>query len=132
MEFDLSFDYIHAERLTENISDKVNMNIQLSFPSSPPKVEDGKLEARFIVNITSQPPLLALTLKGVLRMTGSREEVEEARKRLESGETDPALFHLLASYIIFETALLAKELGLPPAIPLLPTHMGGEPGFNPV
>lgn len=132
MQLNLSFEYIHAERLSESPVNNANLNIQLSFPASPPRVEDGVLVIRFVANITSQPPVLSLTLKGAVRMAGSEEEVENVKKSLEEGKPDPALLHLLTSYVVFEAALLAKELGLPPAIPLPPPQKGGEPGFNPV
>ncbi len=133
MQVNLSFEYIHAEKLSEPQGGGVNLNVQLSFPAAPVSGGEGSLEARFVANITSQPPVLVITLKGVLRASGGRDEIGELRRRLEGGEPDPALIHTLTTYILFEAALLSKELGLPPAIPLPPPRKGGkEPGFSPV
>lgn len=119
MRLSIIYEYIHAEKLTENITGNININVQLTFPSSPNiVVTPTELKARFIANITSTPPVLNITLKGVLAVSGDPKNIKKIEENIKNKKPDPPLIHFLTSHILFESALLARELGLPPAMPL--------------
>ncbi len=86
-----------------------------------------------MTNITSQPPLVVITLKGAVRARGEKAEIDELEKGLSQGKPDPELVRLLTSNVLFEAMMLMRELGFPPTLPLpSPPEKGGEPGFKPV
>ena len=135
MRLSISYEYIHAERLTEQISGNINVNVQLTFPSSADIAVTGtEMKAKFIANITTAPPALNITLKGVLVIVGDHEKLKNIVENLKRKKPDPQLLHFLTSHVLFESALLARELGLPPTMPIpQPPRPSRETGtFKPV
>ncbi|RLE60524.1 MAG: hypothetical protein DRJ35_03030 [Thermoprotei archaeon] len=133
MEFSTRIDYIHAERITEEITSHTNINVQISIPSAQPKITETEIIIPFSLTVTSTPPTYEIIIKGKTKIKGMRRELEHLKESLRRKKPHHTILQTITSTVLFEAALLARELGYPPLIPL-PTKSGSNPpmGIQPV
>ncbi|ABL78182.1 hypothetical protein [Thermofilum pendens] len=119
MKVSLTYTYIHAEKLSEPTGAQINVNVQLTFPTSM-NIVGGELVAEFLANVTSVPAFFTVSLKGRISVSASEGELKELQEGLKNGRPDPQIIQMLSSNVLFETMLLLRELGIPPSLPLPP------------
>ncbi len=114
-------DYIHAERLPipHSPSQPVNMMFNLNILNTNVMSQDTTIEVPFVVNISSMPSIISVTLKGALILQFEKKnDAEEIMKNITEGKVPDAISMVIMQYIIFEISLIMRELGMPPMIPL--------------
>ncbi len=116
--------YMHAERLSESATPQVRYEIQLSIPSGEPRLEGERLRMPYVFNLTTTPPLLSVTLRGEVVITGRPERLREVLEESRQKGAPSQILHAATQYAMFEAMLLARELGLPPPIPVPPPKRG--------
>uniref|UniRef100_A0A7J3X8Z2 Uncharacterized protein n=1 Tax=Thermofilum pendens TaxID=2269 RepID=A0A7J3X8Z2_THEPE len=121
MQLSISFTYLQAEKLLENPQGPLNVNLQVTFPTSVERHSDSALVIGFVANVTSSPPAFAAVVKGRLLAQGSSEEVRSLEEKLRTRAPDPELVQLVTNQVLFEVMLLLREIGFPPALPLFTT-----------
>jgi len=134
MEFVTRINYIHAEKISEHIVPNMNINIQLSVPSSKPIITDNEVAINFTLTVNTTPPIYEIVIKGKTRIKGKKEELEKIKKALKERKNIPLLMQTITSTAIFEAALLARELGFPPILPIPSKNKSSGPpmGLQPI
>ncbi len=123
-------DYIHAERLPipHSPSQPVNMMFNLNILNTNVTSQDSTVEVPFVVNISSMPSIISVTLKGALILQFEKKsDAEEMLKNISEGKVPDAINMVIMQYIIFEVSLIMRELGMPPMIPI-PQIQPQKPG----
>ena len=110
-------DYIHAERPLPITTQQFNVVFNVSILGNV-NTRDNTAEIPFVISVTSNPPVFSLSLKGVLLIEGSNEVINDLVKKLKEGKVPDQLQAIITQFAIFEASLLARELGLPPIIPI--------------
>ena len=98
----------------------MGVQAQLSVPAGKPVRERGVVRMPFAFNLTTQPPLFTVTIKGLLLVKGGEEELNNVERSIKGGKPMPSVVQPLTSHTLFLAMLLARELGFPPALPLKP------------
>jgi len=80
---------------------------------------ESLLTASFVANVSSTPPAFSAVVKGKLVAQGSSEEIKALEEKIRSHTPDPELVQLVTNQVLFEVMLLLREIGFPPALPLL-------------
>ncbi len=128
MRLSIVYDYIHAERVASETTGQLGINVQVTFPASKQiTVKEGEMAISFAVTVSTSPPVITIVLKGRLLISDKQEKLREINNSIKTGKIQPSLVQFVTSHALFEAALLTRELGLPPAIPV-PIHKqkGGE------
>ncbi|MEM2217695.1 MAG: hypothetical protein QW760_00155 [Thermofilaceae archaeon] len=120
---------IRAERYNfEAISQLgINVNIMLG------KLEKSQPGYRlsFVVKLEYSPPIASIDVKGLANITPSNEEeCNSLENGVKSGQAPPAIAASIYSYLFPIIALLSREIGLPPPVPMpvsAPQPEKGEP-----
>ena len=130
----LRVDYIHAERLSEAKPEHVDVQVQLSIPSREPKWEARSVEIPYTATVNTSPPIFSITVKGRALIEGPEEEIAKLREEFSRKKVAMGIVQAVTSFVLFEVALLARELGFPPTIPSisLPKRERPPPGMAPV
>lgn len=118
--------YVHAERLSESATPQVGYGVQLSISSGEPRLEGDRLRMPYVFNLTTTPPLLSVTLRGEVVIAGEPERVCKVLEESKRRSAPSQILHAAAQYAMFEAMLLARELGVPPPIPIPPPKRGEE------
>ncbi|NPA23197.1 MAG: hypothetical protein GXO23_02745 [Crenarchaeota archaeon] len=124
-------DYIHAERLPipHSPSQPVNMMFNLNILNTNVTLQDSLIEIPFVVNISSVPSIISVTLKGALVLQFEhKNDAEEIMKSISEGKVPDAINMIIMQYIIFEVSLIMRELGMPPMIPVPQVQAPQKPG----
>lgn len=108
---------IRAERYSfEPISQLgINVNVVLG------KLEKTQLGYRlsFVVKLEYSPPIASIDVKGSANIAPSSEEERSALEAgVKSGQAPPAIATSIYGYIFPIIALLSREVGLPPPVPM--------------
>jgi hypothetical protein len=107
----IRFDYIHAERLgipPQGV--QIQMNMQIMIEGERAVKRGGMTEIPFTISISSNPSVVTVTIRGVATVQG---EVDV--KNLPPHVTGPIM-----QAALFEAALIMRELGFPPPLPVQP------------
>ncbi|MCX8170271.1 MAG: hypothetical protein N3D72_04195, partial [Candidatus Methanomethyliaceae archaeon] len=81
-------------------------------------ISDG-LEFSFIFTANYNPAIANIIIKGLVRVSGSKEELEDIRKSYEKKRALPAqILQSVANASFMEGVIIAKSLNIPPPIPL--------------
>jgi len=135
VQLSVSFTYLQAERLLESLQGPLNVNLQVTFPTSVELRSESSLAVSFVANVTSTPPAFSAVVKGKLLAQGSSEEIRTLEEKIRSRTPDPELIQLVTNQVLFEVMLLLREIGFPPALPLLaatPQQPSVQGEFRPV
>lgn len=113
---------IHAERLPNpQASNVLNIIFNVSIGSNF-SIKGEVVELPFTISITSTPPILSISLRGSLILQLSQSDIDKLSKLLSEGKVPAQIQTLITQYAIFESGLIARELGLPPIIPIQLQH----------
>lgn len=110
--------YIFGEKIME-LSEP--MNIQITTNISVVKVVSTNegLECNFIFTANYNPAIANIIIKGVVKIVGNKEEIEEIKKNYERKKVIPTqIIQSIANASFIEGVILAKSLNIPPPIPL--------------
>lgn len=110
--------YMLGEKLME-ISEPTNIQIttNISIVRLIP-IGDG-LEFSFIFTANYNPAIANIIIKGLVRISGSKEELENIRKSYEKKKILPTqILQSVANASFVEGVIIAKSLNIPPPIPL--------------
>jgi len=110
--------YIHAEKLSEIRVPQIQFQIQITLPSGEAQTFKQELRIPYVFNLSSMPPILNVTLKGTVVVSGDEEALKDLKKKLKERKIPKELIHATTQYTMFEAMLLARELGIPPPMPL--------------
>ncbi len=125
--------YIHAERLSEIKVPQIQFQIQITLPSGETQISKQELRIPYVFNLSSTPPILNVTLKGVVIVSGDEKELENLKKKLKERKIPKELIQATTQYTMFEAMLLARELGIPPPMPLpAPGPQRKPPSVTPI
>lgn len=97
------------------------INIQITTNISVIKIipTNEGLECSFIFTANYNPAIANIIIKGVVKIAGNKEELEELKKNYERRKTMPAqIIQSIANASFIEGVILAKSLNIPPPIPL--------------
>ena len=126
---------IRAERYSFEAPSQLNVNVNIML---------GKLERRgkayeasFVVKLEYTPPIASIEVKGVAHVVPtSDKEKKELEQSLKSKRTPPTIAASVYGYVFPVIALLSREVGLPPPIPMplpppqqLRKDRGAAPGY---
>ena len=112
------FVYIHGEVTTSpppGTQLQMAMNIQVS---GPPEVMEELVNVPFTITVSSIPPSISITIRGLLAIQATSDDVKRVSSQLKSGTVPPEVQAIITQYAVFEAGLVARELGIPPTIPL--------------
>ncbi len=134
MEITTKINYIHAERISEGSYPHMNVNIQLSVPSSEPHFSETDIDIPFILTVNTTPPVYEIVIKGIAKIKGQEKELENLKNALEKKKNLPSIMQTITSVAIFEAALLSRELGFPPLLPIPTQKASSNPpmGLQPI
>jgi len=106
--------YIHGE--VNGVAP--NMNVAVNFQlNNAPVVRDNVMEVPFSISASSVPPLLSITIKGTAIVQGDPKAINSLANELRSGKPNQVQA-LAMQYAMLELALISRELGLPPILPV--------------
>ncbi len=75
--------------------------------------------AGFIVKVDFSPPIASIEVRGTVHVApASEEERGELERSASTGQPLPPLAVSIYAYVLPVVALLARELGLPPPVPM--------------
>lgn len=97
------------------------MNIQITTNISVIKIisTNESLECNFVFTANYNPAIANIIIKGIVRITGNKEELEEIKKNYEKKKTIPTqIIQSIANASFIEGVILAKSLNIPPPLPL--------------
>jgi len=110
--------YIHAEKISEIRAPQIQFQIQITVPSGEVRASEQELLIPYAFNLNSVPPILNVTLKGDIVVYGDKDRLENLRNDIKKRKIPKELIQAATQYTMFEAMLLARELGIPPPIPL--------------
>jgi len=114
----IALNYIHAEKLVNMVGGQLQMQLQLALPSGQVIREGTRVILPFTLTVSTSPPVLTMTVKGVAEVRFSDEtSLEKLMKDLEKGIVPQPIFTAVFQHCYFEVLLFSRELGLPPPIP---------------
>ncbi|MCS7097697.1 MAG: hypothetical protein NZ922_01805 [Candidatus Methanomethyliaceae archaeon] len=128
LNLNIVINYMLGERFLE-ISEPTNIQIttNISIMRLTP-ISDG-LEFSFIFTANYNPAIANIIIKGLIRISGSKEELEEIRKNYEKKKAIPAqILQSVANASFIEGVIIAKSLNIPPPIPLPMIAQSSEEG----
>lgn len=114
------FLYIHGEVTAPpppGSQIQMAMNIQVN---GPPEVFNELINVPFTITVTSIPPSISITIRGLLSIQATNDEIKKLSNQLKTGSVPPEIQTIITQYAVFEAGLVARELGIPPTIPLPP------------
>ncbi|MDH5806921.1 MAG: hypothetical protein QXW62_03595 [Candidatus Methanomethylicaceae archaeon] len=118
MNINILINYILGEKIMD-ISEP--MNIQITTNISVIKIisTNESLECNFVFTANYNPAIANIIIKGIVRITGNKEELEEIKKNYEKKKTIPTqIIQSIANASFIEGVILAKSLNIPPPLPL--------------
>jgi len=109
----IRFDYIHAERLGVPPSGvQIQMNMQVMIEGERAVKRGGVTEIPFTISISSSPSVVTVTIRGVAAVQGE----------VDAKNLPPHVAGPIMQAALFEAALIMRELGFPPPLPVQPQH----------
>ncbi|MEZ0318695.1 MAG: hypothetical protein ABWK05_01700 [Pyrobaculum sp.] len=116
----IRFDYIHAERLgVPPPGAQLQMNMQVMIEGER-AVRRGELtEIPFTISISSVPGIVTVTIRGVATVQGD----------VDVKNLPPQVAGPIMQAAIFEAALVMRELGFPPPLPVQPQQPATSPHY---
>ncbi|WP_054856588.1 hypothetical protein [Vulcanisaeta sp. JCM 16159] len=116
----IRFDYLHAERL-QLIPPQTQVAFNVNLVIGPNAVVRGDLvEIPFSLAASSSPSIVSISIRGALILQGDPRQLEDIAKSVNSGKSPQIIQMMIGQYVFFEVNLLLKELGIPPAMPIVP------------
>lgn len=116
----IRFDYLHAERL-QLMPQQVQVAFNVNLVIGPNAVAKGDMvEVPFSLVANSTPSVVNISIRGALMLQGDPKQVDEIAKSINSGKPPQFIQLMIGQYVFFEVNLLLKELGIPPAMPVVP------------
>jgi hypothetical protein len=116
----IRFDYLHAERL-QLMPQQVQVAFNVNLVIGPNAVARGDMvEVPFSLVANSTPSVVNISIRGALMLQGDPKQVDEIAKSINSGKPPQFIQLMIGQYVFFEVNLLLKELGIPPAMPVVP------------
>ncbi|MEM0369981.1 MAG: hypothetical protein QXU58_01980 [Pyrobaculum sp.] len=107
----IRFDYIHAERLgVPPAGAQLQMNMQVMIEGERSVKRGGVVEIPFTISISSVPSVVTVTIRGVAAVQGE----------VDVKNLPPQVAGPIMQAAIFEAALIMRELGFPPPLPVQP------------
>jgi len=117
-QINFKIDYIHAEKLSEMIKGQIQVQIQITAPSSQPTWKNGLVIIPYSFNLSTTPPAFIISIKGKIIVKGQEDEINNLKKAFKKKEIPPQILQVLTQNLIFEATLISRELGFPPSLPL--------------
>ncbi|MFB6471092.1 MAG: hypothetical protein TU36_007685 [Vulcanisaeta sp. AZ3] len=115
----IRFDYLHAERL-QLMPQQVQVAFNVNLVIGPNAVARGDMvEVPFSLVANSTPSVVNISIRGALMLQGDPKQVDEIAKSVNSGKPPQFIQLMIGQYVFFEVNLLLKELGIPPAMPVV-------------
>lgn len=127
---------ISGERLME--PNKGMMNIQMATNISVLKMTsyEGALDFGFVFTINYNPTLATITIKGSVKVTGEKKELEDIKKSYEEKKAlPPPILQTISNVGFVESIILSRSLNIPPPLPLPtigqqpPPELGKSPSY---
>ena len=121
------FMYIHGEVAAPPMPGtamQLALNLQIS---GMPEASGELVNIPFTASVSSIPPGISITVRGILMVQASEDDVKRISSQVKSGSLPQDLQGVLMQYAVFEVSLIARELGIPPTIPL-PMPPGQQKG----
>ncbi|WP_054853182.1 hypothetical protein [Vulcanisaeta distributa] len=117
----IRFDYLHAERL-QLIPPQTQVAFNVNLVIGPNAVVRGGdiVEIPFSLAASSSPSIVSISIRGALILQGDPRQLEDIAKSVNSGKSPQIIQMMIGQYVFFEVNLLLKELGIPPAMPIVP------------
>lgn len=107
----IRFDYIHAERLGPPPQGaQLQMNMHIIIEGERSMKRGGITEIPFTISISSTPSVVAVTIRGTAAVQGD----------LDVKNLPPQVATPIMQAAFFEAALIMRELGFPPPLPVQP------------
>lgn len=107
----IRFDYIHAERLgVPPAGAQLQMNMQVMIEGERAVKRGGVTEIPFTISISSTPSVVTVTIRGVAAVQGD----------VDVKNIPPQVAAPIMQAALFEAALIMRELGFPPPLPVQP------------
>ena len=115
----IRFDYLHAERL-QLIPPQTQIAFNVNLIIGPNAVVRGDIiEIPFSLAASSNPSIVSISIRGALIIQGDPKQLEDIVKSVNSGKSPQVIQMMIGQYVFFEVNLLLKELGIPPAMPIV-------------
>ncbi|MEM1598281.1 MAG: hypothetical protein QXP31_03770 [Pyrobaculum sp.] len=116
----IRFDYIHAERLgVPPPGAQLQMNMQVMIEGERAVKRGGLTEIPFTISISSAPSIVTVTIRGVAAVQGD----------VDAKNLPPQVAGPIMQAAIFEAALIMRELGFPPPLPVQPQQSTTSPQY---
>ncbi|MGC9152118.1 MAG: hypothetical protein ACP5GY_00110 [Vulcanisaeta sp.] len=116
----IRFDYLHAERL-QLIPPQTQVAFNVNLVIGPNAIVRGDMvEIPFSLAASSNPSVVNISIRGALMLQGDPKQIEDIAKSINSGKPPQMIQIMIGQYVFFEVNLLLKELGIPPAMPIVP------------
>lgn len=107
----IRFDYIHAERLGVPPSGvQLQMSMQVMIEGERAVKRSGMTEIPFTISISSAPSVVSVTIRGTAVVQGD----------VDVKNLPPHVATPIMQAALFEAALIMRELGFPPPLPVQP------------
>ncbi|ABL88772.1 conserved hypothetical protein [Pyrobaculum islandicum DSM 4184] len=107
----IRFDYIHAERFgAPPPGAQLQMNVQVMIEGERAVKRGGTIELPFTVSIASSPSVVTVTIRGTAVIQGE----------VDVKNLPPQVAGPIMQAALFEAALVMRELGFPPPLPIQP------------
>nr|KJR71634.1 MAG: hypothetical protein TU36_06860 [Vulcanisaeta sp. AZ3] len=99
---------------------QVQVAFNVNLVIGPNAVARGDMvEVPFSLVANSTPSVVNISIRGALMLQGDPKQVDEIAKSVNSGKPPQFIQLMIGQYVFFEVNLLLKELGIPPAMPVV-------------
>ncbi|WP_069806889.1 hypothetical protein [Vulcanisaeta thermophila] len=128
----IRYDYLHAERL-QVMPQQLQVAFNINLVIGPNATARGEfVEIPFSLVATTNPSIVNVSIRGALMVQTEPREAEEIAKSVNSGKAPQFVQAMISQYVLFEVNLLLKELGIPPAMPVVPQPQQRQGGGGPL
>ncbi len=118
MNLNVSLTQITGEKLLE--LDKGPVNLQVTTNISITKVTyTDVLDFTFIFVVNYNPAIASLTIKGSVKISGEKGELEEIKRSFDEKKVlPPQILQSISNISFVEGVILSRSLNVPPPLPL--------------
>ncbi len=113
----IRLDYIHAEKPVPAQAQSVSVTFNVNIINSGVSQRGDVIEIPFVISVSTTPPIISIVLRGAV-LVQADEGASEIVKSIGEGRVPEAIQAIIMQYAIFESSLIARELGVPPFIPV--------------
>lgn len=121
MNINMALTQISGEKLVEMEKSVVNIQIATNIAVLKATYNEGTgiLELGFVFTVNYNPAIATITIKGTVKITGEKKELEDMKKAFDERKAlPPVIMQNISNVGFVESVVLSRSLNIPPPLPL--------------